>query len=215
MIAQILLKSLLLGSLVLSSALKDPANMRKQENQTVASPQGKEVITLGGGCFWCIEAIFEELHGVEQVESGYSGGRVDDPTYEQVCTGTTGHAEVVQVTFDPEIISLKKILEVFFTVHDPTTLNRQGADIGTQYRSVIFYRSEEQNTLAEQVIREIQKAKLWKAPIVTELAPFKAFYKAEEYHQEYYKKNPGQAYCRIVIEPKIKKFREHYKDKLK
>ena len=215
MIAQILLKSLLLGSLVLSSALKDPANMSKPENQTVTSPQGKEVVTLGGGCFWCIEAIFEELNGVEQVESGYSGGWVDDPTYEQVCTGTTGHAEVVQVTFDPKTISLKEILEVFFTVHDPTTLNRQGADIGTQYRSAIFCRSEEQKTIAEQVIREIQKAKLWKAPIVTKLVPFKAFYKAEDYHQEYYKKNPGQAYCRIVIAPKIKKFREHYKDKLK
>ena len=214
MTTQILL-SLLLGSLVLSSALKDPANMRKQENQTVASPQGKEAVTLGGGCFWCIEAIFEELNGVEQVESGYSGGRVDDPTYEQVCTGTTGHAEVVQVTFDPKTISLKEIVEAFFTVHDPTTLNRQGADIGTQYRSAIFCRSEEQKTIAEQVIREIQKAKLWNAPIVTELVPFKAFYKAEEYHQEYYKKNPGQAYCRIVIESKIKKFREHYKDKLK
>ncbi|HHT9108463.1 MAG TPA: peptide-methionine (S)-S-oxide reductase MsrA [Candidatus Wunengus sp. YC63] len=189
--------------------------MNKQENQTVASPQGKEVVTLGGGCFWCIAAVFEELHGVEQVESGYSGGWVDDPSYEQVCTGTTGHAEVVQVTFDPKIISLEKILEVFFTVHDPTTLNRQGADVGTQYRSVVFYRSEEQKTTAEQVIREIQKAKLWKAPIVTELVPFKAFYRAEEYHQEYYKKNPGQAYCRIVIEPKIKKFREHYEYKLK
>jgi len=215
MIAQILLKSLLLGSLVLSSALKGTANMSKPENQTVAFSQGKEVVTLGGGCFWCIEAIFEELNGVEQVESGYSGGRVDDPTYEQVCTGTTGHAEVVQVTFDPKTISLKEILEVFFTVHDPTTLNRQGADVGTQYRSVIFYRSQEQKDIAEQVIREIQKAKLWKAPIVTELVPFMAFYRAEEYHQEYYKKNPGQAYCRIVIEPKIKKFREHYKDKLK
>ena len=189
--------------------------MSKPENQTVAFSQGKEVVTLGGGCFWCIEAVFEELNGVEQVESGYSGGRVDDPTYEQVCTGTTGHAEVVQVTFDPKTISLKEILEVFFTVHDPTTLNRQGADVGTQYRSVIFYRSQEQKDIAEQVIREIQKAKLWKAPIVTELVPFMAFYRAEEYHQEYYKKNPGQAYCRIVIEPKIKKFREHYKDKLK
>jgi peptide-methionine (S)-S-oxide reductase len=215
MIAQILLKSLLLGSLVLSSALKDPANMSKQENQTVTSPQGKEVVTLGGGCFWCIEAIFEELNGVEQVESGYSGGRVDDPTYEQVCTGTTGHAEVVQVTFDPKTISLKEILEVYFTVHDPTTLNRQGADVGTQYRSVIFYRSEEQKAIVERVIQEIQSAKLWNAPIVTEIVLFKAFYKAEDYHQEYYKKNPGQAYCRIVIAPKIKKFREHYKDKLK
>ena len=215
MIAQILLKSLLLGSLVLSSNLKDPANMSKQENQTVTSPQGKEVVTLGGGCFWCIEAIFEELNGVVQVESGYSGGRVDDPTYEQVCTGATGHAEVVQVTFDPKIISLKEVLEVFFTVHDPTTLNRQGADVGTQYRSVIFYRSQEQKAIAERVIQEIQRAKLWGAPIVTEIVPFKAFYKAEDYHQEYYKKNPGQAYCRIVIEPKIKKFRGHYKDKLK
>lgn len=212
MIAQILLKSLLLGSLVLSSNLKDPANMSKQENQTVTSSQGGEVVTLGGGCFWCIEAVFEELHGVEQVESGYSGGRVDDPTYEQACTGTTGHAEVVQVTFDPKIISLKEILEVFFTVHDPTTLNRQGADVGTQYRSAIFYRSEEQKTIAEEVIRDIQTSKLWKAPIVTELVPFKAFYKAEDYHQEYYKKNPGQAYCRIIIEPKIKKFREHMKN---
>ena len=214
MTIQILL-SLLLGSIVLSSALKDPANMSKQENQTVASPQGKEVVTLGGCCFWCIEAVFEELNGVEQVESSYSSGWVDDPTYEQVCTGTTGHAEVVQVTFDPKVISLKEILEVFFAVHDPTTLNRQGADVGTQYRSVIFYRSQEQKDIAEQAIREIQKAKWWKAPIVTEIVPFKAFYKAEDYHQEYYKMNPGQAYCRIVIEPKIKKFREHYKDKLK
>jgi len=214
MTTQILL-GLLLGSLVLSSNLKDPANMSKQENQTVASPQGKEVVTLGGGCFWCIEAVFEELNGVEHLESGYSGGQVDDPTYEQVCTGATGHAEVVQVTFDPKVISLKEVLEVFFTVHDPTTLNRQGADVGTQYRSMIFYRSEEQKVIAEQVIREIQKEKLWKAPIVTELVPFKAFYKAEDYHQEYYKKNPGQAYCRIVIAPKIKKFRGHYKDKLK
>ena len=160
MIAQILLKSLLLGSLVLSSALKDPADMSKLENQMVTSSQGKEVIALGGGCFWCIEAIFEELNGVEQVESAYSGGRVNDPTYEQVCTGTTGHAEVVQVTFDPKIISLKEILEVFFTFHDPTTLNRQEADVGTQYRSMIFYRSEEQKALAEQVIQEIQRAKL-------------------------------------------------------
>ncbi len=215
MTTQILLKSLLLGSLVLSSALKDPANMSKQENQTVTSPQGKEVVTLGGGCFWCIEAIFEELNGVEQVESGYSGGRIDNSTYEQVCTGTTGHAEVVQVTFDPKVISLKEILEVFFTVHDPTTLNRQGADVGTQYRSVIFYRSQEQKAIAEQVIREIQEAKLWGSPIVTEIVPFKTFYRAEDYHQGYYKMNPGQAYCRIVIEPKIKKFREHYQNKLK
>ncbi|MCF6154341.1 MAG: peptide-methionine (S)-S-oxide reductase MsrA [Candidatus Brocadia sp.] len=177
--------------------------------------QEKEVVTLGGGCFWCIEAIFEELEGVEQAESGYSGGWVDDPTYEQVCTGKTGHAEVVQVTFEPKVISLKEILKIFFTVHDPTTLNRQGQDVGTQYRSVIFYHSQEQKAVAEQVIQEIQTEKLWSDPIVTEIVPFKVFYKAEDYHQEYYKLNPGQAYCRIIIAPKIKKFREHSRDKLK
>src|SRR5262249_13850338 len=142
----------------------------QSNNQAVAAAPGKEVVTLGGGCFWCIEAIFDELKGVERVESGYSGGSVANPTYRQVCTGTTGHAEVVQVTFDPKVISLKEVLEVFFTMHDPTTLNRQGPDTGTQYRSVIFYRNEEQKAVAQQVIKEIQAAKLWDAPIVTELA---------------------------------------------
>ncbi len=183
--------------------------MGKAENQPGAPAQATEVVTLGGGCFWCIEAIFEELHGVVLVESGYSGGRVDNPTYEQVCTGKTGHAEVVQVTFDPKAISLKEILEVFLTVHDPTTLNRQGADTGTQYRSIIFYRNEEQKTVAERVILEMQKAKLWNAPIVTEIAPFKAFYKAEDYHQGYYKMHTDEPYCRMVIEPKVRKFREY------
>ena len=147
--------------------------------------QQYELATLGGGCFWCTEAVFDELNGVISVESGYSGGTVANPTYRQVCTGTTGHAEVAQITFDPKAISYKEILELFFTVHDPTTLNRQGADVGTQYRSMIFFHDAEQQAIAEQVIKEITAAKIWDAPIVTELAPFKAFYKAEDYHQEY------------------------------
>ena len=173
------------------------------------------VITLGGGCFWCTEAVFDELKGVQHVESGYSGGHVANPTYAQVCTGATGHAEVVQVTFDPQIVSLKEILRIFFTVHDPTTLNRQGADVGTQYRSVIFYRDEEQKRSAEEVMREITAAKIWDAPLVTELAPFKAFYPAEDYHQEYFAHNGGQPYCRVVIAPKVQKFRAHFAEKLK
>ncbi len=170
---------------------------------------------MGGGCFWCTEAVFTELKGVEKVESGYSGGTVPNPTYEEVCTGTTGHAEVVQITFDPKEISFKEILQVFFTIHDPTTLNRQGADAGTQYRSVIFYHDDEQKATAQQVIKEIDGAKIWKAPIITQLEPFNAFYRAEGYHQEYFKKNPTEGYCRIVIEPKVVKFREHYSTKLK
>ncbi|HWP49946.1 MAG TPA: peptide-methionine (S)-S-oxide reductase MsrA [Candidatus Limnocylindrales bacterium] len=189
--------------------------MKMNPPQNPGDPQGKEVITLGGGCFWCIEAIFDELKGVEKVESGYSGGWVVNPTYRQVCTGTTGHAEVVQITFDPKIISLRELLEIFFTVHDPTTPNRQGPDIGPQYRSVIFYHNEAQKAIAEQVIKDLEAAKLWSAPIVTEISPFKAFYKAEDYHQEYFKLNSEQPYCRYVIAPKVTKFREHYRDKLK
>ena len=215
MISQILLKSLLLGSLTLSYTMNDLNNVSQAKKQTDTSSQSEDVVTLGGGCFWCIEAFFDELEGVEHVESGYSGGWIDNPTYQQVCTGTTGHAEVVQITFDAKIISLKEIVEVFFTMHDPTTLNCQGADVGTQYRSVIFYHSQAQKAVAEQVIREIEKANLWEAPIVTGIVQFNAFYKAEDYHQEYYKLNPGQAYCRAVIAPKIKKFREHFQHKLK
>ena len=189
--------------------------MSEAKDHATTSPPGKEVITLGGGCFWCIEAVFNELKGVEKVESGYSGGSVANPSYRQVCSGNTGHAEVVQVTFDPGVISLKDILGVFFTVHDPTTLNRQGPDVGTQYRSVVFYRSPEQKAVAEQVIGEIDTAKLWKHPLVTELSPFRAFYKAEDYHQEYFKLNGQAPYCRLVIAPKMAKFREHYRDKLK
>jgi peptide-methionine (S)-S-oxide reductase len=174
-----------------------------------------EVATLGGGCFWCLEAVYEELRGVEKVESGYSGGAVPDPTYRQVCTGTTGHAEVVQVTFDPEVVSFKEILEVFFTIHNPTTLNRQGADVGTQYRSAIFYHDEEQKRVAEEVISELEAAHVWDAPVVTQVTPFDAFYVAEDYHQEYYRNNEYQPYCQVVIAPKVAKFRSKYLAKLK
>jgi len=174
-----------------------------------------QTATLGGGCFWCTEAVFSELKGVEKVESGYSGGTVPNPTYEQVCTGRTGHAEVVQITFNPTVISYKEILQIFFTVHDPTTLNRQGADVGAQYCSAIFYHNEEQRMIAEQVVKEIEDAKIWDAPIVTQLAPFETFYKAEDYHQEYFKQNPYQSYCQVVVAPKVAKFRAHYREKLK
>ena len=176
---------------------------------------GKEQATLAGGCFWCLEAVFEQLRGVERVESGYSGGRVPEPTYQQVCTGTTGHAEVLQVTFDPADISFRDILDVFFATHDPTTLNRQGMDVGTQYRSAIFYHSPEQIQIAEQRIVERNAEQIWDGPIVTEVVPFERFYPAEEYHREYYRRNPEQGYCRAVISPKVAKFRKHFADRLK
>src|SRR4029079_18613745 len=153
-----------------------------------------EVATLAGGCFWCLEAVYDQLKGVEHVESGYAGGHVRNPTYRQVCNGDTGHAEVVQLTFDPQIISFKELLDVFFTIHDPTTLNRQGADVGTQYRSAIFYHSPEQQATAKQVIEDLDAAKVWGAPIVTEVVPFQIFYKAEDYHQGYFRGNPTQGY---------------------
>ena len=174
-----------------------------------------EIATLGGGCFWCIEAAFQEIRGVINVESGYAGGKTVSPTYEQVCTGTTGHAEVVQVTFDPKIISFKDILEVFFTAHDPTTLNRQGADVGTQYRSVIFYHNERQKKIAEQVIQKFDAARVRDDAIVTTVEPLKKFYKAEDYHRKYFDRHPEAAYCRIVIAPKITKLRKKYREKLK
>ena len=184
-------------------------------SQTVTNSQANEVITVGGGCFWCTEAVFEQLKGVAKVESGYSGGTVPNPTYEQVCGGDTGHAEVSQITFDPKVVSLKTILEVFFTVHDPTTLDRQGNDVGTQYRSVIFYRNDEQKAVAKQVIKEIAAAKIWDGQIVTQLSPFKEFYKAEDYHQEYFKLHGRQPYCQMVIAPKVAKFRQHFSSLLK
>jgi peptide-methionine (S)-S-oxide reductase len=178
----------------------------------VSSPL--EVATLGGGCFWCLEAVFEQLRGVQKVESGYSGGRVPDPTYHQVCTGTTDHAEVVQITFDPAVISFAEVLDVFFGIHDPTTLNRQGADVGTQYRSVIFYHNATQKETAERRIAELNAAGLWKAPIVTHVVPLEAFYRAEDYHQHYFENNPGQAYCLAVVGPKVAKFRKQFASKL-
>jgi peptide-methionine (S)-S-oxide reductase len=174
-----------------------------------------EIATLGGGCFWCLEAVYAELRGVEQVVSGYSGGHVPNPTYKHVCTGETGHAEVVQITFDPDAIAYRDLLDVFFSIHDPTTLNRQGADVGTQYRSVVFYHSPEQRATAEHVIAELTAARAWGRPIVTQVAPFEAFYRAEDYHQEYFQHNGGQPYCQYVVAPKVAKFRKHYADRLK
>lgn len=189
--------------------------MKQEHNPSALLVPGKEVATLGGGCFWCLEAVLDELVGVERVASGYSGGTVPNPSYKQICTGTTGHAEVVQLTFDPQVISFQEILTVFFSIHDPTTLNRQGADVGTQYRSAIFYHSPQQKAAAERVIEEITELGLWKAPIVTEVTPFEAFYKAEDYHQEYYKYNRAAPYCQMVIAPKLAKFREQWGAKLK
>ena len=174
-----------------------------------------EVATLGGGCFWCLEAVFDNLRGVLHVESGYAGGTVANPTYRQVCTGMTGHAEVVQITFDPAVISYREILEVFFDVHDPTTLNRQGADVGTQYRSAIFYHSAAQQATAEALMADLNAAHVWKSPMVTEVLPFEVFYPAEDYHQEYYSQNQQQPYCRAVIAPKLAKFEQHYVTRLK
>jgi peptide-methionine (S)-S-oxide reductase len=174
-----------------------------------------EVATLGGGCFWCLEAVYQELRGVEKVESGYSGGDVPNPTYRQVCSETTGHAEVVQVTFDPEKVSYRDILEVYFTIHDPTTLNRQGADVGTQYRSVIFYHTEDQKRTAEEVISEIESEGIWNKPIVTEVVPLDEFYVAEDYHQNYFRNNGFQPYCQVIIAPKVAKFRKQHLERLK
>lgn len=174
-----------------------------------------ETITLGGGCYWCVEAVYENLDGVKSVVSGFSGGKVVNPSYEEVCTGTTGHAEVVQITYDKNITDINEIFKVFFTVHDPTTLNRQGADVGTQYRSVIFYKNDEQKKAAESIIAELNKAKVYNSPIVTKVEPFKVFYKAEDYHQNYYANNKTQPYCKMVIQPKIEKFEKVFKDKLK
>ena len=174
-----------------------------------------ETATLGGGCFWCLEAVYQELKGVIKVDSGYAGGRMANPTYQQVCGGNTGHAEVVQVTFDPQVVSYKELLEVFFTIHDPTTLNRQGADVGEQYRSVIFYHSPEQKAAAEATLSELGGQGLWSRPIVTQLEPLETFYPAEEYHRDYYRRNPYQGYCQAVISPKVGKFRQKFLEKLK
>jgi len=195
--------------------VKRKVYMVQEKSQATPLLQRKEIATLAGGCFWCLEAVYDELSGVEDVVSGYSGGKTPNPSYEMVSTGATGHAEVVQLTFNPRIISFKEILEVFFTIHDPTTLNRQGPDVGTQYRSAVLYHTPEQRAIAEQVIADLGAAHVWDAPIVTELKPFEKFYPAEAHHQEYFKRNPNQAYCRVVINPKVAKFRKRFLDKLR
>ena len=178
-------------------------------------PVGKEVATLAGGCFWCLEAVYDRMKGVESVESGYIGGKGPNPTYEAVCTGRTGHAEAVQITFDPKVVSYRDLLEVFFVIHDPTTLNRQGHDVGTQYRSAIFYHSPDQKAVAEDVIAALTKERVFDDPIVTEVVPAGPFYVAEDYHQEYFAKNPEQGYCVAVVSPKVAKIRQKFAEKMK
>jgi peptide-methionine (S)-S-oxide reductase len=182
------------------------------ENSNGAS---REIATLAGGCFWCLEAVYDGLRGVVSVESGYMGGQRPNPSYEQVCGGRTGHAEVVRITFDPALVSFSELLEVFFVIHDPTTLDQQGNDVGTQYRSAVFYHRPEQKTAAEEVIARLNKAGLWPDPIVTEVVPASTFYIAEDYHQEYFARNPQQPYCQAVVAPKVAKFRKHFLEKLK
>jgi len=173
-----------------------------------------EIATLGGGCFWCLQPLFQDLNGVESAVVGYAGGNIPNPSYTLVCTDTTGHAEVVQIAFDPDVVSYTDLLRVFLTVHDPTTLNRQGNDVGTQYRSAILYHSSQQKADAERVIRKIEADDVWHADVVTEVAPFREFYRAEEYHQDYFRKNPDAGYCRAIIAPKVAKFRKTYRERL-
>lgn len=189
-------------------------NAMSDSSSTIQQPN-LETATLAGGCFWCLEAVFDELRGVEDVRSGYMGGRVKNPSYREVCTGSTGHAEVIQLTFDPAVMSYRDLLEVFFAIHDPTTLNRQGADVGTQYRSAIFYHSPEQKATAEAAIGELAAAKTYRDPIVTQVVPAEAFYVAEDYHQEYFKNNAYQPYCQFVVAPKVTKLRKEFSRKLK
>jgi len=195
----------LLTSLLLSLSLFGNYTMKEKY----------EIATFGGGCFWCVEAIFERVSGVQGVESGYSGGEVANPDYKMVTSGSTGHAEVVQITFDPNTVSYLELLEIFFKTHDPTTLNRQGADVGTQYRSIVLYHNEEQRKLARQTIQQLDSEKIWSDPIVTQVEAFESFYSAEAYHQEYFENNPNQGYCRMVITPKVEKFEKVFKEKLK
>lgn len=205
-----------------STISKNKEMEKKNESNPVAIDPGNpgnsssiDTITLGGGCFWCVEAVYEMLDGVKKVESGYSGGTIKNPSYREVCTGTTGHAEVVQVSFDNSKTSLDEILKVFFTVHDPTSLNKQGDDTGPQYRSVIFYRNDHQREIAKSIIDDLNNEHVYLKQIVTELAPFTTFYKAEDYHQDYYNQNKQEPYCRLVILPKLEKFEKLFKDRLK
>ncbi len=188
---------------------------RAADTKNDAPAQGREVLTLGGGCFWCLEAVFSELKGIDQVDSGFAGGHVPNPSYEQVSDGGTGHAEVVQITFDPSVISRDTILKAFFTIHDPTTLNRQGADVGAQYRSIAFYRNDEQKAAIQKAIKETADSHEWSGAIVTEVVPFTAFYKAEDYHQQYFKLHGENPYCQLIIAPKVAKFRKAFRAYLK
>lgn len=190
-------------------------NTETKEPVTPQPTDSLEIATLGGGCFWCLEAVYQSLDGVVKVESGYSGGNVKNPSYKEVCTGRTGHAEVIQVTFNPSLITYKDVIDIFWHIHDPTTLNRQGNDVGTQYRSVIFYHTEAQKAIAQQSKDEAQISGTWLSPIITEIVPFTVFYKAEDYHQNYFNDNPNQPYCVYVVSPKVEKFRKQYKDRLK
>jgi peptide-methionine (S)-S-oxide reductase len=206
---------------VLRMAFGEPATAQQRKTRMPDEPKVQEtdgeteVATFGAGCFWCVEAVFQRLQGVISVESGYAGGRVDNPTYKQVCTGATGHAEVCQIRYDPAKIRFDELLEVFWKTHDPTTLNRQGADVGTQYRSVIFYHDDQQREQAELRKKQLNESGAWSAPIVTEISPLTRFYKAEDYHQNYFRENPQQGYCRFVIRPKLEKFEKVFRDKLK
>lgn len=209
-------RAIALTCLVLAASCQAEPPRPKQSNSEKEKPMGKlATATFGGGCFWCTEAVFLELQGVEKVTSGYSGGRVPNPTYEQVCSGTTGHAEVIQIEYDPEKIDFSQLLEVHFKTHDPTTLNRQGADVGTQYRSVVFYHDQQQKETAEQVIKQFNEQGVYDDPVVTEVAEFEKFYPAEQYHQDFFANNPNQGYCRAVVQPKVEKFRKVFADKLK
>ena len=200
--------------IVLLIALSTAGLSFSQPNEKKMSANS-EVATFGAGCFWCTEAVFLNVKGVSKVESGYSGGKVKNPSYQEVCKGQTGHAEVTQITFDPSVISFEGMLEVFWNTHDPTTLNRQGADEGTQYRSVVFYHSEEQKKVAEAYKKQLEASHVFKSPIVTEISPFSTFYGAEDYHQNYYALNPDQGYCQYVIRPKVEKFKKQFASKLK
>ncbi|MFA7289792.1 MAG: peptide-methionine (S)-S-oxide reductase MsrA [Melioribacteraceae bacterium] len=205
---------ILVIAISISSCTKS-ADLQKGDYNMPPIKEGNKLVTFGTGCFWCTEAIFERLKGVESVVSGYAGGEVFNPTYQQVCSGSTGHAEVCQIEYDPKVISFDELLEVFWKTHDPTTLNRQGNDVGTQYRSVIFYHDEEQKEIAENYITKLDSAKIFIDPIVTEVSPFKNFFPAEKYHQDYYNNNTFQGYCAFVITPKVEKFEKIFKDKLK
>jgi peptide-methionine (S)-S-oxide reductase len=204
-----------LASVSIFLTMINPATGAQKDMNIKDTKNIHEEITLGGGCFWCLDAVYKEIKGVEKVVSGYSGGSIANPTYEKVLTGSTGHAEVAQITFNPRIITLEKLLQIFFVIHDPTTLNRQGVDAGTQYRSIIFYRNQEQKDVIDKVIGELKKDKVYIDPIVTEVVPFQSFYAAEDYHQDYYKKNGQGFYCRLVINPKLEKLKNTFQNNLK